>query len=138
MTSNNPENNSDDAVGYRKPPKHTQYKPNQSGNISGLPKDRGDFDAALKKELSKELKIGDAAKVMTARRYLANSMVQDAINGDMSAAEFVIAIDKNPSIVEQFEEMDFELFWENEMKKLHERLHELEAMPKEDNAGSAG
>ena len=44
-------NLSDYSVGYGKPPKHSQFKPGQSGNPRGRPKKVMAFAEALEKEL---------------------------------------------------------------------------------------
>ena len=42
-------------VGFKKPPKQTQWKPGQSGNPNGRPRKIKDFEKLLDIELSKEI-----------------------------------------------------------------------------------
>jgi len=44
-------------VGYRKPPKHTQFPRGVSGNPKGRPKEAPDFDAALLREAKSRLTL---------------------------------------------------------------------------------
>ena len=69
------------AVGNKKPPLHTRFKPGKSGNPSGRPKGRCDFDTTLLKEFYRAVpatKNGKPIKV-TNNQLFAHSMVKDGI-----------------------------------------------------------
>ena len=69
------------AVGNKKPPLHTRFKPGKSGNPSGRPKGRCDFDTTLLKEFYRAVpatKNGKPIKV-TNNELFAHSMVKDGI-----------------------------------------------------------
>ena len=69
------------AVGNKKPPLHTRFKPGKSGNPSGRPKGRCDFDTTLLKEFYRAVPVtknGKPIKV-TNDKLFANSLVKDGI-----------------------------------------------------------
>ena len=69
------------AVGNKKPPLHTRFTPGKSGNPSGRPKGRSDFDATLLKEFYKPVPAtinGKPIKVSNDKLF-AISMVKDGI-----------------------------------------------------------
>src|SRR5271165_1298889 len=49
-------------VGYKKPPLHTQFKPGQSGNPSGLAKIPSNFDEMFRKALFKKVPATENGK----------------------------------------------------------------------------
>jgi len=69
------------AVGNKKPPLHTRFKPGQSGNPSGRPKGSVNFDTTLLKEFHKKVPAtinGKPIKV-TNDKLFAASLVKDGI-----------------------------------------------------------
>ena len=54
---------SDDTVGYKKPPRHAQFKPGQSGNSKGRPKPSATFADVLQKQLRKNVTVTLGKKV---------------------------------------------------------------------------
>ena len=85
------------AVGNKKPPLHTRFKPGQSGNPSGRPKGRRSFDTTLLKEFYKPVLAtvhGKPVKV-TNDKLFAHSMVKDGITkGPQSKRELANAIQR--------------------------------------------
>lgn len=72
-----------DDVGYGKPPRHTQFKPHQSGNPKGRPKGRISFARLLEKQLDAKMTatIGGRTKTITRREALIYGFVGDALKG---------------------------------------------------------
>jgi hypothetical protein len=70
-------------VGYKKPPKETQFKPGQSGNPSGLPKGTPKVSVALMKLLA-----GNPGEQFTPRsraEEIALALLNKAASGDVQA-----------------------------------------------------
>ena len=82
----------DHEVGYCKPPKHSQFKPGQSGNISGKPKGTKNLKTDLLEELGElvQLREGNRDIKISKQRALIKSQVARAIKGDARAASKII------------------------------------------------
>lgn len=80
-------------VGYGKPPKHTQFKPGQSGNPRGRPKKTKNVDALLERELDGILAVqeGGQAKRMTKREAIIKQVVNMAIKGYAKPLQLILA-----------------------------------------------
>lgn len=75
-------------VGYRRPPKETQFKKGQSGNPSGRPKATINMTTALTRALSETVEVeAEDGKTVTITKMEAavNKLVNEAIDGDMHA-----------------------------------------------------
>jgi hypothetical protein len=74
-------------VGYRKPPKRTQFPKGQSGNPRGRPKGSGNFQTAILKELKRRVPITEDGKrkKITKREAVAKQLVNKAAAGDPKA-----------------------------------------------------
>jgi len=79
-------------VGYGKPPKHTQFKPGQSGNPKGRPKGIRNLNTDLEEELSLEILVteGGQQQQTTKQRALLKSLFAKALNGDVRASGVLI------------------------------------------------
>lgn len=87
-------------VGYKKPPKHTRYRPGQSGNISGRPKRKpepppaagvSEDDLMLLRILDEEVCVAvDGRKQrITRREAMLRGLVDQATAGDIRATRIV-------------------------------------------------
>ena len=83
----------DDKVGYKRPPRNTQFKPGQSGNPSGKNKGSRNIATELAEILSEHVTFteGGAIKTMTKQRALAAALVSAAIEGDLRATAIVLS-----------------------------------------------
>lgn len=74
-------------VGPGRPPRHTQFKPGQSGNPAGRPRKERSLLKLIDKELDQELQLTENGEVfrLTKREALAKKMVHDALKGDARA-----------------------------------------------------
>jgi len=72
-------------VGYRKPPRRTQFKKGVSGNRRGRPKGTGNVSSIMDEILAQptRLKISGRQVVVTGRQALAMKLVDRAMTGDV-------------------------------------------------------
>ena len=80
-------------IGYGRPPKHTKFKPGQSGNTRGRPRKSKNLDDLIERELDKTIKIKEdgATKSITKREALVTQMVNGAIKGGAKPLQLMIA-----------------------------------------------
>jgi hypothetical protein len=74
-------------MGYKKPPKQTQFKPGTSGNPKGRPKKLPGIDALLTEML------GNEDGVITNKsgvRQIIQALFKRAIRGDVKAADIIL------------------------------------------------
>jgi len=82
-------------VGYRKPPKKTQFKPGTSGNPKGRPKRKPWVLAdIIRGVLGTPIEYRERGRVKTVTRQelLLKMLVEQAIKGDLHAAEDVLKV----------------------------------------------
>jgi hypothetical protein len=83
-------------VGYGKPPKHSQFKPGQSGyNPIGRKKRRAaDVAAVVKETLNEPIRYRDQGRTKTTTRTELGikKLIESAVRGDLSAAKQLLAI----------------------------------------------
>ena len=93
--SNDSDDSDDNKVGYKNPPKHTQFKKGQSGNPNGRPKGTKNFKTDLKEELNEQVKITEGGReaLFSKQRVMVKRAIQKSINGDMRAFEILIKLD---------------------------------------------
>lgn len=79
------------AVGYCKPPRHSRFKPGQSGNPKGRPKAARGFGAELAEELQKTVKVKENGIVrkISKSRFMVKSQVNKAMSGDTRAFQLL-------------------------------------------------
>jgi len=86
----------DEPVGYRKPPRWTQFRPGQSGNPKGRPRKKRDAapvvtdslaDDILRAELDREIRVSDAegSRMMSMAQIVARSQITAAAKGNPTA-----------------------------------------------------
>jgi hypothetical protein len=83
----------DDKVGYCRPPKHSRFKPGQSGNPRGRPRKNRSIEAMIKSELDQTvvLKEGGREIRLSKREALIKQLVNRAISGDLKPMQLVLA-----------------------------------------------
>jgi hypothetical protein len=84
----------DDKVGYKKPPKRSQFKPGQSGNPKGRKKGRRNLKTDLTSLLEKRIPIREDGepRYVTRQEALLLSLFEKAVRGDVRASSQVIAM----------------------------------------------
>jgi Family of unknown function (DUF5681) len=91
--------NNDDThdVGYKRPPKQTQFRPGQSGNPAGRRRDVRNFKNDLMEELREMIIIrenGRERKISKQRAFI-KALVAAAIKSDVRAINAVVACTRN-------------------------------------------
>ena len=79
--------NDTNSVGYKQPPKHTQFKPGQSGNPKGRPKGTRNLATDLEEELQEKILVTEGGKQRetTKQRAMVKSLFAKALKGDVRA-----------------------------------------------------
>jgi hypothetical protein len=87
-------------VGDRRPPKHSQFKPKQSGNLKGRPKGSVNFRTRVTQHLRQTVTVirnGRSVKMRKAD-LVALQIVDTAAKGNLKAAQLAIRLDDEASI----------------------------------------
>ncbi len=81
-------------VGYKKPPKHSQFKKGQSGNPKGRPKGAKNLATDLAEELAEKVLVTEGGKQCktTKQRAMIKSTFAKAASGDMRAMSVVLRL----------------------------------------------
>lgn len=86
--------NADAKVGYKNPPKHTQFKPGQSGNLKGRPKNARGLKTDLRAELSTKMKIRMNGEDVsgTKQQLMLRTLSARAASGDVQASRILLGL----------------------------------------------
>ena len=82
-----------DDVGYRRPPRHTQFKKGTSGNPSGRPKRTHSFKADLISELQEKITVIENGKErrVSKQKAFVKTLTAAAIKKDIRAVNALLA-----------------------------------------------
>ena len=88
------ESSRSEKVGYRKPPKHTQFARGNSGNPNGRPKGSRNFATVIQAELKRRVPVTEDGKrkKITKREAVAKQLVNKAASGDHPAIKLVMPL----------------------------------------------
>ena len=77
----------DHEVGYRKPPKHSQFKKGQSGNPKGQPKGSKNLRTDLQEELQEKVMVTERGRQrpVSKQRAMVKTVMSKALGGDARA-----------------------------------------------------
>lgn len=86
--------NDDDSVGYKKPPKNTQFQPGQSGNPKGRPKGIKNLATDISEELSEKILVteGGQQTQVSKQRAMIKSLLAKALKGETRAASVLLKL----------------------------------------------
>jgi DNA modification methylase len=88
------DSNSDNEVGYGKPPQHSKFKKGRSGNPKGRPKGKPNLATVLEKALREKVVINENGqrKTVTKREAAIKQLVNKAASGDLRALQQLAAL----------------------------------------------
>ncbi len=88
-----PPSETEDAIGYGRPPRHKRFQPGQSGNPKGRPEGAKSLSAALLSELAKLVVVTEGGKRKKLRKgeALIKQLLNRALNNDPKAASLILA-----------------------------------------------
>lgn len=80
------------SVGYGRPPRHSQFRPGQSGNPAGRPKGRRNLHTELIEELNETVEITEKGekKQITKQRAIVKALVAKAAGGDIRVLSMIL------------------------------------------------
>jgi hypothetical protein len=84
----------DDKVGYGRPPKHSRFQPGQSGNSRGRPRGTKNLATDLREELAERIPIreGERSLQVSKQRALLKAMMARALKGDARSAAILLGL----------------------------------------------
>jgi hypothetical protein len=79
-------------VGYKKPPRHSQFKPGLSGNVKGRPKGSKNFTTVFEEELRAPIEVTENGKRkrISKRQAIVKQTVNRAASGDPKATSILL------------------------------------------------
>lgn len=79
-------------VGYKKPPKHAQFQPGQSGNPKGRPTGVKNLATDLGEELEQKIVVTEGGKSITTtkQRAMVKTLMAKALSGDVRAIDLLL------------------------------------------------
>ena len=81
-----------EAVGYKRPPSKTQFKPGKSGNPRGRPKRKVDMSESLNSALDEKIIVPETGKVLTKLEAFVHSTLNRVLQGDAKAIPALVRL----------------------------------------------
>ena len=81
-------------VGYRKPPRHTRFKPGVSGNPRGRPKDAKNLSTLVHDALNEQVVVAENGRrrKVSKRQAIITQLVNLSAQADLKAMQMLLAI----------------------------------------------
>jgi hypothetical protein len=94
-------------VGYCKPPKHTQFKPGQSGNCKGRPRGQRNFRTAVRDALQEKVTIreGDRSRSVSRMDAIIRVTFNNALRSDAKALAAFIQLARSAGLMDEEPEL---------------------------------
>ena len=99
----------DDKVGYRRPPKHSQFKPGRSGNPRGRPRRSDTLKDIIENELFKIVSVKENGRPIKTQMaaLLVKAQLHKAVGGDTKAFALIMQlVDKVSKLTEPAVQQD--------------------------------
>jgi hypothetical protein len=89
-----PDDESTDAVGCGKPPRHSRFEPGQSGNPRGRPPGSKNLSSLLKKALDEPVIVveNNRRRRIAKREAIVKQFVNQSAKGDLKATQLLLSI----------------------------------------------
>jgi Family of unknown function (DUF5681) len=86
--------NGDGAVGYRRPPRHAQFKPGQCGNPRGRPKGARSIGTVLQEIMRQRISVTENGKTrrMSTLEVIFRRLANEAMRSDPKAVKLLLAV----------------------------------------------
>jgi hypothetical protein len=120
--------NDDYHVGYGKPPKESQFKKGQSGNLRGRSKGSKNWSTLLTNALDEVISIkeGGQSKLVTVRKAIHKRLINNALSGSLRAIQVVLQED------EKLEKKRLDQFGTDAELERERKMEIVRAMTKEE------
>ena len=81
-------------IGYGKPPRHTRFRPGQSGNPRGRPKDAKNLSTLVHEALNEPVDVAENGRrrKVSKRRAIITQLVNRSAQADLKATQILLAI----------------------------------------------
>ena len=98
-------------VGYKKPPRHSQFKKGQSGNAKGRPRGTRNFQSDLRDELAELVNVRENGSVtrVSSQRAALKQLRAKALKGDQRALDKLLALAERHGIDDAADEAEHAL-----------------------------
>ena len=125
------ENDEEYEVGYCKPPKHTRFKPGQSGNPRGRPKRSKSFKTDVTEELREPIWVreGGRSRKVTKQRGIVKALVAVALKGNPKAVTLLNSMLAGQSAFDHWGQDEAH---DDDLAAIRAALEELECAEEED------
>ncbi len=126
----------DHDVGYKKPPRHKQFKKGQSGNAKGRPPGTRNFGSDVRDELAEPVNVrqGGSVSRVSSQRAALKKLRDKALKGDQRALDRLLTLAERHGIDDAADEAEHALSQSDEqiIERFKERvIQEHEAMKAE-------
>jgi hypothetical protein len=94
-------------IGYCKPPKHTQFKPGQSGHPDGRPRGQRNFRTAVREALKDKITIreGDRTRTVSKMDAIIQVTFNKALKGDAKALVAFLQLARSAGLMDEEPEL---------------------------------
>ena len=117
-----------ETVGPGKPPRHTRFKPGQSGNPKGRPKGSKNLATELQQQLRKmvTITVDGKPKRMAVQEVIARRLANDSMKGTTRAIELLIKLASvKPDEAGKDAAQETKLPDKDALRRIHKRLATL-------------